>query len=93
MLNSVLIALVPIAVQSAVLYMIFTKHKLLRGIIRIWSALLIIGGVFGLFAAYVSPDPVNIIVVADKAIFLMIGFIYLLLSDKYIQLNEISSNN
>ena len=85
---SMFLALIPIIIQSTILYMVFTKHKLLRGSIRAWSIILIVSGVANLIASGYSPDPMSIYAIADEVIFLLIGSLYLSLSGKFIQLNE-----
>ena len=85
-------SLIPILIQSTILFMIIRKHKYLRMLVMFWSFLLIISGIFGLLSMNMSLDVVDIYKLIDKSFNLIVGLLFFWLSGKFIILNEKSSN-
>ena len=84
-LGRTLIALVPLVVQGAILFVIFKKHKYARGLIMIWAALLIVSGSFGLFAMYYAPE-ISWPELAYHGLVLLAGALFFALANKCIEL-------
>lgn len=47
-------ALIPIAVQSAILYGLYKAHPMTKTLVKIWAGVIFAGGVFGLIAGILS---------------------------------------
>lgn len=82
------LALIPVAFQSIIVYMIFTKNEYLKVMIIVWSVLLIIAGGFGLLATMTSSTAIQITTIADQLLFLVAGVLLVAFSGKCITVNE-----
>lgn len=81
-------ALVPIAFQSVIVYMIFTYNKHLKTLIIVWSVLLIVAGGAGLLVKILSSGTIPLATMADQALFLVAGVLLITFSGGCIKLHE-----
>ena len=86
------LSLIPMLIQSSILYMIVSKNKYLRTGVMLWSFLLIISGIFGLLSMNMSLDVINTYKLIDKSFNLIAGLLFFWLSGKFIISNEKASN-
>jgi len=90
--NFTLITLLPVIIQIVLLYLIFTKNKNVKIAIKIWIIVFILIG-FGLqflgkFLKFIASDfaEFNPIEILKIILFLIIGFIILIFSNKTIEI-------
>jgi len=86
-----LIALVPITIQSILLYMIFKNHKHVRTLIKVWSVVLLVSAFFGFLSIYYATE-VTAARVIDHLFSLVVGLSYLVFADKCVELVPHGSN-
>jgi D-alanyl-lipoteichoic acid acyltransferase DltB (MBOAT superfamily) len=80
-----LIAILPIAFQSTLLFMIFKNHRNTRLLIKIWSALVIVSGSFGLLSLYFESNYQSGAIIT-KIVVLLIGIAFFTLSNRFVLL-------
>jgi hypothetical protein len=86
-----IIALIPLTLQGGLLFMIQKNHKYTRSLIKIWSALLIISGSFGILSMFYTTE-VNWPKLADNVFKLGGGLLFFALSNRFVELVLVSSN-
>jgi hypothetical protein len=86
-----IIALIPLTLQSGMLYVIQKNHRYTRSLIKIWSTLLIISGSFGILSMFYATE-VNWPKLAGNVLTLGGGLIFFALSSRFVELVLVSSN-
>lgn len=77
-------ALIPMALQGAALLLIFTNHRHTQLLIKIWSGLLVVSGIFGLSARLFDSD-IQWLEVVWPLLKLFLGLVIFNLSNKYVE--------
>lgn len=79
------LALIPLVLQGALLLMIRREHKHTRAVIKVWSALLILGALLHFWSMYFAPE-LDAAELADRVFTLAIGLAFLLFADRCVEL-------
>lgn len=90
-LGNRLLALVPLALQGTILFMIYTYHKHTRTLIKVWSGLLIISGSFGLLSMLYAPE-FERRALLDHFLTLAGGLLFFMLSNRFVELVPVRSS-
>ena len=85
-------SLLPITLQSTILYLIYKNHKFARAFIKAWCILLIVSGFFRFLAMYYAPE-FSISRFLNHALPFSYGLIYLIYADKCVYLVPRTCNN
>lgn len=85
------IALIPLTLQGSMLWMIQKNHKYTRSLIKIWSALLIIAGSFGMLSMSFATE-INWPKLAGNVLKLGGGIMFFALSNRVVELVVVSYN-
>ena len=84
-------ALLPIAIQGTLLFLIFTKNKNVKIGIKIWAIILILSHGISFLAKLVKiglGDEINLTELLNKAIFLTIGILIYVFNEKYVEISK-----
>lgn len=79
-------ALVSILVQSLILFLVVCEHKSMRVVVKIWSALLCINGLIGIYAINLSPDNFDLYDRIEIVFIAVLGASLFFLARNYIKL-------
>ena len=87
LLTGALIALIPIAIQGILLFMIFTRHKNIGAMLKIWTSFITLAGAF-LFYLTLQDPYYTAFEAATRLILPAISLTLLILSSRYIGLTS-----
>jgi hypothetical protein len=85
LLSGDLIALIPMTLQGALLFMIFSNHKGTRGMLKAWAILLMVSGSLNIFSSLYDAYATALEVVIYLAL-ISIGLVFFILTNHYIKL-------
>ncbi len=85
-------ALVPLTLQGTILFMIYRNHKYTRGLIKAWSALLIVSGVAGILSKFYAFE-IDWSEAADHILTFAGGVLIIVLSNKFVELVSAGANS
>lgn len=85
LLTGHLIALLPLTVQGVMLFMIFTSHRYIRALIKIWLTLLLLTSSLGLLSIFYATH-VTVLGVLLQLAPAAIGLTFLITVNKHVQL-------
>ena|SRR5690606_859555 len=89
LLSGNLMALVPIAIQGTLLFLIFSKNKYAKIGIKIWAIILILSHGLSLLAKIVKiilGDEIEMTVLLNKIVMLTIGILIYIFNEKYVDI-------
>ena len=84
-------ALIPIAIQGILLFLIFSKNKNAKIGIKIWAIILILSYGISFLAKLIKialGDEINLTELLNKAVFLLIGILIYVSNEKYVEISK-----
>jgi len=89
-------ALISISIQAILLFLIFSKYKHTKIVIKTWAIILILSHGISFLAKLLKislGDEIQITELLNKAIFMTIGILIYVFNEKYVEISKLNNKN